>query len=333
MSRIANSLLVSATILTSLSQCATAAEWAERMVSTKKIDFGVIATGSDAKRQVKVTNVNAFPVKISDTSTTCGCSAATLGEKSTLNSGESTYVEVKMNTSKFRQRKDSNLIIKLTNGRELTEVRIPITAYIRSDVVFKPGSVKFGDIEVGKEARAVVDITYAGRNDWDIDHIKISHKHLKAYLSELERGNGKVKFKLTMTLSKEADVGRVRDLVTIVTNDKRNPFVPLMVDGDVVSDFSFTPESLNVPPVAAGATARVQIVVTGKKPFAIQKVDCAGMENCFSATISKAVRKAHVIPITFNAPSRPGKFSDELLITIAGQEKPLRVQVRGEIKG
>ena len=81
---------------------ASADQWADQMIITKKVDFGVIATGSEAKKLVQVLNVYDQPIHIASVGTSCGCSAATLG-KQTLEPGESSYVEVKMNTSKFRQ--------------------------------------------------------------------------------------------------------------------------------------------------------------------------------------------------------------------------------------
>ena len=84
--------------------------WAQKMVSDTSIDFGVIATGAEAVKRVKVTNVFDQPVRISNVRTTCGCSAAT-PETNQIAPGEHTFVEVKMNTRKFRRRKDSNLII------------------------------------------------------------------------------------------------------------------------------------------------------------------------------------------------------------------------------
>jgi len=308
---------------------ATADPWAEQMVESKKIDFGVIATGSEAKKFVEITNVHNEIVHIASVSTTCGCSAATAG-KQTLQPGEKTSIEVKMNTQKFQRRKDSNLIVKFDSPR-YTEVRIPITAYIRTDVVFKPGYIGFGDVEVGNEGKAVIVIEYAGRPDWDIKDIKIANKNLKGVLSAPERNGGLLKHTLTMTLSKDAKPGRLRDVVTIVTNDVKNPYVPLMVEGVVVPDFSVTPATVAVRPMAPGQTARVQVVVKGKKPFQIKTVDCAGMEDCFKATLVPREQKVHVVPIEFNAPDRPGRFDEELVVQIDGRPEPLRFHVTGTI--
>jgi hypothetical protein len=303
--------------------------WAQQMVAAKKINFGVIATGSEAKKRIEVKNVYRDVVHISDVSTTCGCSAATTG-KQILQPGESTHVEVQMNTQKFSRRKDSNLIIKFSSPR-FAEVRIPITAYIRTDVVISPGLLKFGEVEAGSEGAAVVEITYAGRADWNIVDIKFSNRNMKATLSPPQRSAGLVRFRLTMTLNGSATAGPIRDLVTIVTNDQTNPYVPLMVGGTVASEFTVVPRAIDVGVVSAGKTAMKQIVVKGRTPFTIESVDCEGMTDCFKATIGKDARVIHSVPIKFVAPNRPGRFSEQLIVKINGRQELLRLNVTGTI--
>ena len=308
---------------------AQAGQWADSMIETRKVDFGVIATGSEARKYVVVKNVHSTDVHIASVETTCGCSAAAVGKR-TLRPGESAEIEIKMNTQKFRQRKDSNLIIRFDRPK-FDEARVPITAYIRTDVVFNPGMIRFGDVDAGTEATAVVDIAYAGRSDRDIGAIKITNKNLKAVLSAPVRRRNEIHFKLTMTLSAETPPGRLRDLVTIVTNDRRNPFVPLMIDGTVTADITATPPTLSFGQLAAGKSRKLQLVLRGKKPFSVSKIDCEDLSDCFEAGLSKQSRTLHIVPIQFRAPDQPGRFSEELTVRIAGRTEPLRISVTGTI--
>jgi hypothetical protein len=322
-------LLIAVVSAASFSQTVLADPWADQMVVTKKVDFGVIATGSEAKKLVEIINVYDQTVHIASVGTTCGCSAAAIG-KQTLEPGESAMVEVKMNTSKFRQKKDSNLVVKFDSPR-LAEARVPISAYIRTDVVFDPGMIGFGNVELGTIGTAKVDIAYAGRPDWDIVNIKITNQDMKATLTPKSRANGQVHYELVMTLNESAPVGRVRDLVQIVTNDATNPYVPLMVEGVVVPEITITPATVTVPTLAPGQTAQVKVIVRGKKPFKIDDIDCKGMADCFKATLTEASNTIHQVPIEFNAPNRPGRYSEELIVKINGRQEPLRFYVTGTI--
>lgn len=323
-------ILGSAVLSAVLVSSASANDWARKMVETKKVDFGVIATGSEARKEVTIRNIYNQPVHISSVSTTCGCSAGT-ADTTTIEPGETGSVQVKMNTHKFRQKKDSNLIIRFDRPR-FAEVRIPISAYIRSDVVFDPGMIRLGNVDHGEGATANVEIRYAGRADWDIVDVKIANTNLSARLTPPKnRTAGRMNYQLAVQLDANARPGRIRDLITIVTNDKSNPYVPLMVEGVVVPDITVTPSIVNFRRVRAGGTVPQKLVVKGKRPFVVESVNCAGMSDCFEANVPEGEKIVHVIPIQFSAPQDAGKFEDELLIRIAGRTDPLRLRVQGII--
>ena len=154
------------------------------MFDRQKIDFGVIATGSDARQWVRIKNVYPHAVHISNVRTTCGCSAAE-PEKTDLKPGEETAVEVTMNTVKFRRRKDSNVIVTFDRPQR-AEVRVPITAYIRTDVVFEPGAAACGSIEAGQAATRTITVAYAGRDDRKIQNDKARRDNNEEEVTEDE---------------------------------------------------------------------------------------------------------------------------------------------------
>ena len=146
--------------------------WAQKMFEKQKHDFGVVARGADVKYRFKLTNLYRDPVHIANIRTTCGCSAAK-PSRYTFNSLEEAYIEVTMDTRKFMRRKDSNLIVTF-DAPLYAQVQIPITAYIRTDVVLEPGAFNFGAVEQGTLKQKKIVIQYAGRSDWKIKEVKTS---------------------------------------------------------------------------------------------------------------------------------------------------------------
>lgn len=324
-----NFLLVLAISLVSVS--VRADQWSDQMVSIKKIDFGVIATGSETVKQVEIKNVHSQTVRIAEVKTSCICASGTLVDKQySIEPGESAIIEVRMDTKRFKQRKDSNLIVRFSSPRYV-EHRIPITAYIRTDVVFTPGKVQFNNVEYGQPSTAVVEIAYAGRPDWAIEDIKFQNANMKAVLSAPERGNGILKFKLTMTLDEKAPVGRLRDVLTIVTNDRTNPYIPLRIEGAVAPDISVSPSILQVGAVSSGKAAKVKLLLRGKNAFTVSKVDCAGMSGCFKADLKEKASRFHQLVVEFTPPNRPGKFTEELIVGIKDRAEPLKLNISGTI--
>lgn len=117
-------------------------DWAKELFDTKSVDFGVVATGSEVKKLIRVTNSLKLPIHIDRVATTCVCSGATASKKR-LEPGEEAIITVTMNTREFKRRKDANVIVTFDAPKSASVV-IPVTAYIRADVVFEPGLIQFG---------------------------------------------------------------------------------------------------------------------------------------------------------------------------------------------
>ena len=101
--------------------------------------------------------------------TTCGCSAGK-PTKTSLESLEEGFIEVTMDTRKFTRRKDSNVIITIDSPLH-AEIRIPITAYIRTDVVFDPGKDVMG--QSPGLLRSFIDCSFKCRRSlqgWDFGY-------------------------------------------------------------------------------------------------------------------------------------------------------------------
>ncbi len=304
--------------------------WAEQLIDTKKLDFGVVATGSETSALVKVRNTTTSPVHISSVSTACACAQAAPPSTNLLQPGEEATIAVTLNTRQFSKKRDTSVTI-FFDSPELASVQIPISAYIRTDVVFDPGIVRFGSVEFGAGAQVTVRIAYAGRPDWKIMDVRIGSEDLSADLKEIGREGGLVSYELTMKLSATARPQRLRDLIHLITDDAANPRVPLMVEGTVVPDISVTPETVQIRALSPGETTTVRVVIRGRKPFLIEDIDCEKLSDCFTVKLGSKPNMLHVVDIEFHAPEKSGKFSEQMVVKISDREEPIRFQVSGLI--
>ncbi len=303
--------------------------WAQKMFEKQKHDFGVVARGADARYRLKVTNLYKKTVHISNVRTTCGCSAA-VPSKTTLASLDSAYIEISMNTVRFTRRKDSNVIVTFDQP-QYREVRIPVTAYIRTDVVLSPGSVKFGPTDQGKDAKRKIEIAYAGRDDWKILEVNTDSRHIEAKVVEKSRGGGRVNYELNVTLKGTAPVGPLREQIFLITNDVRGRQVPVLVEARVESDVAVTPDVISLGTLFPGVDKKFNVVIRGKEPIAIVKIECDSDREAFKVRLPKSTRSVHVIPMTFTSPNKPGDFSEEFSVTIAGRPEPVTFKAYGKI--
>lgn len=301
--------------------------WALKMFSETSHNFGNVARGADVTTKIKVTNIYKELVHISNVKTSCGCTAAT-PDKTTLQSLEAAYIEVSLDTRRFEKQKDSNVIVTF-DAPLFAEVRIPISAYIRTDVVLTPGSVSFGSVEQGKGAEQTVEIAYAGRNDWQITDVKLNSPYLKHELVERSRAGGQVTYDLTMRLAPDAPVGHLNQQIMLVTDDAV-PYVPVLVSARIESDVTITaPDSLGT--LTPGQEKTFNVVLRGHKPFTIEKIECESDRELFRVRLSKSTRPIHVLPFTVTPPTEPGDFSEQFTVTIEGRPEPVIFSVSGKV--
>lgn len=309
-------------------------DWAKKMFDRLNVDFGTVAKGSEVMQRLKIRNIYKETVQIQNVSTSCGCSHA---QKSTdsLASGEEGYIELKMDTVKFSGHKDSSVTVALyepiTGAR--ADVRVPLKAYIRTDVVFTPSAAQFGNIDLGKGGERKITVAYSGRPDWKIVEIKANHPSITTKVAEVSRLGSEVRYELTVQVSPTASIGEVRDQVTLITNDAQAPNVPLVVAATVESDITLTPDVLTFGTVTPGQSKTVNLVVRGKKPFSVERIERTKDDDSFKVKLPSAANNVHVLPITFICPTDAanGQFNEVFTINIAGRAEPLTFRAKGQV--
>jgi hypothetical protein len=304
--------------------------WAEDMFKEKSHDFGVVATASDTRYRLKFKNIYQEDVHIQSVDTSCGCTAATASTR-LLKSGQEGYIEIKMDTVKFKHRKDSAVTVRF-DSPTFAEVRIPITVYIRTDVVIEPGAAEFGTIPEGKSAEKTLKVEYAGRPDWQIREIRSPRDYIEAKAVEVKRGGGFATYEVKVTLKDDAPAGRLREELLMITDDANSPKVPLLLEARVQSEFTFAPEIIALGKLKTGASKPLQLVISkASGTCKVTGVTCESGYEGLDVTLPPASNKVQIVRMKLKAPANPGNVEDHLLVSIEGREDPLRVRMYGQI--
>lgn len=305
-------------------------DWARKMFAKQDHDFGVVARGAEARYRLAITNLYRDPVHISGISKTCGCTEARVS-KDTLASHETAYLEIAMDTKKFTHEKTSSVTITIDRP-QFAEVTIPIKAYIRTDVVLTPGLAEFGAIARGSDTERKIDVAYAGRQNWSIKEVISKNPHITARVAETRREGGRVNYSLSVTLKGSAPAGELHDQLTLITDDAGNPQVPVLIEARIENEYTVTPELVDFGTLAPGDRKTKNVVVRGKKPFLIEKVESEKSAGLFEVRLEKEPRIVHVLPLTIVAPSEAGVVSEAFSVTIAGETEPVAFfKVHGQI--
>lgn len=304
-------------------------DWAEQMFSELSHDFGSVARGADVRHKIQVKNLYEETIRIVNVGTTCGCTAAK-PDRDVLKTGEIAEIEVVMNTVKFLRDKHSNVDVTVTfDGRTHKTVRIPIKAYIRPDVVLEPGRADFASVEAGQGAEKRISIEYAGRDDWKITGVKSGNPLITADVQERARGNGRVSYELIVRLDPSAPTGKIREQITLLTDDERSPRVDVAVEGAVVADIVVSPTTLELGSLVPGVPKTMSVVVRGRKSFIIEKMECKSERDCYKVRLGADARNVHVLPLTIVPPSEPGEITETFYLTIQGRSEPVEFTAHG----
>ncbi len=153
-----------------LASTAFAQQWAEKMFEVKKHDFGTVAKAAKVEFQFPVKNLYKEDIHLASVRASCGCTSPRI-EKDLLKTGEVGYVVAKFNTDTFSGKRGATLTVVIDKPF-YAEVQLRVDGYIRTDVVFNPGQVEFGQVDQGSPVTKTVKVQYAGRDSWQITKVE-----------------------------------------------------------------------------------------------------------------------------------------------------------------
>lgn len=307
-------------------------DWGKKMLDRTDFKFGSVAKGADAALRVKVTNLYKEDIQITSATTGCGCVNWDVKQLPVvIPSGKEMLLTLRLNTIQYdgeRKSKATLALFEPTLGSS-DQIELPVEAYIRKDIVMIPGSVNFGAVELGKGAEQKIAINYAGRNDWKITQVRAANTNLTPQIVEKSRGNGLVNYELVVALKPDAPAGLLRDQITLTTDDVNNPQVPVLVEAIVEADIVLVDAQFGS--VVVGQTKTANVIIRGKKPFKIEKIERTKSDESFKVKTPSATATVHSLPLTFTVPNEPGPFEEEFFLTISGREQPVTFKAKGRI--
>lgn len=288
----------------------SAQEWATKMFKTTSHDFGTVARGARAEFSFEFENLYEEAVHVASVRSSCGCTTPTITKRD-LKTFDKSQIVAKYNTLSFLGQKGATVTV-VFDKPYYAEVQLSIDGYIRSDVVFDPDEVNFGEVDQFTVAERSLTINYAGRSDWKITDVRSANEHFEVDLSETARGDGRVSYEMRVYLTDSAPSGYFQDQLEIITDDARSPSIPVLVRGSVVSPLTVSPASLILGNLEPGRTVKKQLIVRGKRPFRILSIKCE--DDCFTfEPPNDKPSQLHFIPVIFTADAA-GEVSQHITI-------------------
>ena len=172
----------------------------------------------------------------------CGCTTPIV-ETDYIQPGQTGSILARFNTDTFRGTKGATLTV-VFDQPIYSEVRLRVDGYIRSDMVFHPGAIEFGNIKQGESMAKVSKVYYAGRSDWEIVDIRSNVPWLVPSTKLVSRDSRNAQYELSVVVREDAPTGVFQNEIVVVTNDTKRPQVPFQVMGNVESPLSISPQAI-----------------------------------------------------------------------------------------
>ncbi len=292
------------------------ADWTDKAFPVKTHDFGTVAVASKTEFSFPIVNTTGSEMHIREVRTSCGCTTPTLSSNYIPAGGQGSLL-ARFNTPTFRGKKGATLTVVIDKP-VYTEVLLKVNGYIRSDMVFHPGSVEFGTVQQGEAESGSTKVFYAGRSDWQVVDVRANQPWLIPTFQQLERGAGKATYELTVQVREDAPEGFFQDEVIVQTNDRSMPRIPLQVSGNVVTALTVSPQSIALGSLRSGQEVSQRLVLKGREPFAIKSIECAGWDVQFENTSDE--KKVHIVNLKLKPNTAQGPQRASLVITTNGDE-------------
>jgi hypothetical protein len=304
-------LLVGALLLIAGTSQAEGQEWAKRMFQEIEHDFGTVPRDSKQEYAFRFTNPYKEDVHVASVHSHCGCTTPSI-VKDTLATHETGEVRARFNTKSFLGSRGATITVTIDQPF-FAEVQLQVRGYIRSDVVFTPGTVDFGSVAAGDGGAAELNVAYAGSDDWEIVDIRSANEFLEVELDETARSSGQVEYHMLVHLKPHAPAGVLQDQLAIVTNDSGGKTLLLPVEGRITSPLTVSPASLFLGAMKPGEVVKKRLAVRGNRPFRITKVQCED-PRCAVDAVAAESKSLHFVTLTFTADAAAGEISQVLRI-------------------
>jgi hypothetical protein len=295
------------TVVAATLACSTSAfaqPWAQKMFKDTEHDFGDVARGAKTEYEFELTNIYKEDIHIAAVKASCGCTEPVI-TKPFLKTYEKGSILCKFKTKDFFGQRGATVTVTIDKPY-YAEVQLKVKGYIRTDVVFEPSAVEFGEVDLGTKSEKKISVTYAGRDNWTIKDVRSANENLEVELANPVRGPGRVTYQMTVRMKGNATEGYFDDEIFLVTDDANRKQIPVAVNGKVASALEM-PKSLLVGIVKAGEQTTKVLIVKGKRPFKITDVQCE--DPAFSFKVGEESKSLQLINVTYTAGNQAGDFS------------------------
>lgn len=313
-------------------QSTSGQQWATKMFAETSHDFRVVGRGAKCEHHFVFRNLYEEDVHVAAVRSSCGCTTPTVTEP-TVRTHQQSAIVAAFNTTSFTGQKSATITV-VFDKPYYAEVQLTVSGYIRTDVVFDPPEVAFGELPEGSSREIPITVTRIGRPDWQIKDVRSECSSLAVRLQQPKRTGDSVQYPMVVALKPTMPVGALRERLTIVTNDADLPTVELAVSGRIRPSLSVSPEAVSLGILGPGGMTEKRLIVRGDEPFRIKDVVCADPRFTFEFAKDAEPKKLHFVTLRYQAGDEPEKVTQQVrVVSDLPGDRAAQCIVTGTVQG
>jgi len=200
----------------------------EVVVKPRKLNIADVVYGKGIKRTLSVKSIVAPMFTISKVISTNPDIATTLTKEKEKNEYS---IDVSLSKEAKLGRLGSKIVIH-TNSKNMEKVTVPFYGRVVGDISIYPPRLSCGTVKQKEEKKVVVFAT-TYNDDVNISKVEIFPDFLEANVAKKEENEKKMTYKISVTLKKDAPVGRFKGELKIFTSSRNQPVIDVPVYGMV----------------------------------------------------------------------------------------------------
>jgi hypothetical protein len=309
------------------------------VVPSKIIDVGTVSQGVVADAVFELVNEGDAPLVIKAVRPTCGCTVADFDRE--IEAGATGRVAAKLDTKDFSGPISKSILV-MTDDPQMPTVTLVIKADVRPFIEVLPRPlVRFNAVlhepmnqtftVVGADPDTQVKVLGV---DSSVPFLSTSVRPLGK--DELVPGKGPSQYEVTLELDEKAPVGPVNAVLTVNTDLKEAPKVPVKVYGVIRSLIHVTPTQVQFGSVEAASRPGRNLIVVNNRTDGT-KIDITDVDvddPAFDGQVSIIDEgRRYQVTVVVKPDAEPGSRNATLTLTTTDEDFPkVTVPIRANIR-
>ena len=296
-------------------------DWAKKMFATLEHDFGTVARNSNQEFRFEITNLYKEEVHIASVRASCGCTIPKI-ETATLKSFEKGAILTTYNTKSFVGQRGATVTVTIDKPF-FAEIQLQVAGFIRSDIVFTPNSLEFGEFQLSSKPKKEFNVQYAGRTDWSITDVRSKQAYYNVEILERTVLADGVEYRMVVEVKDNVPVGYLKDYLIIVTNDPLNREIQLPLSGKASAPVTLSPAALLLGILSPADSIEKRLILRGTESFSITSITCNHTGVSFESgsktdtdSTAPVPKQLHIIPVSFQAGSTAEKIQATITVEV-----------------